>query len=513
MDGTPRYCLESPLRWQDLYREAELYKAAVRVYTKPLFHWRKALSTSTDGKTLYDLAGHGLRSLDALHRALAHQRFAFRPAVALHYNFNGKHRTLYISPWEERIVDLLLYRLVNQKLHGWFSPNSYAYRDRTHGLDRCQSRIAQVLRATGGPVYLVKRDIADYFASVDHQILLDQLAGLVERDDYLLELLAERVRFRFRETSEEHCAEMGIPFGAAIACLLANIYLTGLDRQIEAIPGVDYFRYADDLLVLSAQRDAALEARARLEQALADLCLRMKLRHSADLVLVAEGSADTFSNQPSPLGRRCPDLSGRVRGHFSHDTTPPADGDFFPTRDFRHLGLLFRAGGGVALSRDKRRKIQNLFRFAFRRGRRRWKKQADPGARAAAVVAIALETLEKGVRNVAILDYYLKHVDDEAQLRLLDRWLAEEVLSLVFGGHRKGRFRRISFAQLRAMGLPSLVHRRRMIRRRKIESPFFIWQKQQAIRAFRGTVARRSRARGASAAFSPLPEAAARECP
>lgn len=31
------------LRWRDIYREAELYKAAVRVYTKPLFLWRKAL--------------------------------------------------------------------------------------------------------------------------------------------------------------------------------------------------------------------------------------------------------------------------------------------------------------------------------------------------------------------------------------------------------------------------------------------------------------------------------------
>ena len=33
----------------------------------------------------------------------------------------------------------------------------------------------------------------------------------------------------------------------------------------------------------------------------------------------------------------------------------------------RHLGLLFRASGQVALSRDKCRKIENLFRFAFRR--------------------------------------------------------------------------------------------------------------------------------------------------
>jgi hypothetical protein len=58
---------------------------------------------------------------------------------------------------------------------------------------------------------------------------------------------------------------------------------------------------------------------------------------------------------------------------------------------------------------------------------------------------------------------YLKHVSDERQLRNLDLWLAEEVLSLVFGGHKQGHFRKISFGQLRQMGLPSPLHRRRSI--------------------------------------------------
>jgi hypothetical protein len=128
-------------------------------------------------------------------------------------------------------------------------------------------------------------------------------------------------------------------------------------------------------------------------------------------------------------------------------------------------------------------------------------------------VAIAAEVLERGVRNVAIIDYYLKHVDDENQLRRLDRWLAEEVLSRVFGGHKKGHFRRISFRELRVAGLPSLLHRRRLILNKKIESPFFIWQKEKMARAFRGTVARRGRATREPAAFSPLPEAAAGKSP
>jgi len=468
-----------PLRWKYLYSEIELCRAAVRVYTKPLFQWRKALSISTDGKTLYDFAAHGLQGLDSLHRSLERKEFRFRPAVALHHNFNGKQRTLYVSPWEERIVDLMLYRALNRKLHNWFSPNSYAYRDSGFSLDRCQSQIASAVRSSTGDLYLIKRDISDYFASVNHDILLSQLAQLIDPDDYLFQLLAQRVRFRYQREDQLHIAEVGIPFGSAIACLFANIYLTGMDRLIELVPGISYFRYADDILLLAPSRKLALTARHTLESSLAELKLGMKASHSIDLALSA--------------------------------AVQPRDLIFTSAAEFRHLGLLFRADGTVALSRDKLRKIQNLFRFAFRRGRRRWKKIADPQQQAAALIGLAAEAIDKGLRNVAILDYYLKHVDDHEQLRLLDRWLAEEVLASVFGGHKKGHFRRISFARLRQMGLPSLVHRQRLIRRGEIESPFFIWQKERSTQAFRGTVARLQRPM--RPAFSPVPKAAAGEHP
>lgn len=475
MEDTPKS--SRLIRWSDVYREADLYKAAVRVYTKPLFLWRKALRVSTDGKTLYDLAARGLNGLEGIHRQLREKSFHFRPSVGLKYNFNGKRRTLYIPPWEERIVDLLLYRLLNRRLHRWFSSSSYAYRDSTYSLDRCQSRIASILRHARRPIYVVKRDIRDYFASVDHEILLAQLASHVDPKDYLFDLFSERIQFEFQDESGTHQAHIGIPFGCASACVLANLYLTGLDRAMESIPDVHYFRYADDFLVLSTSQESAMTAIERMDAELGELRLTTKVSHEHDLLLA-----------PSPV---------METSRFRHDTS------------FRHLGLQFCCNGDTSLSRDKSRKIQNLFRFAFRRGCRRWKKIADPSERARTLVAIASQTIDRGVRNVAILDYYLKHVTDESQLRLLDRWLAEEILSLVFGGHRKGNFAKIGFDSLRRYGLPSLVHRHRLICHRKIESPFFIWQQQKIGRAFKGTVA--SRKSSAVFDFSRNPEAAAHE--
>jgi hypothetical protein len=444
------------LRWRNVYREVELYKAAVRVYTKPLFRWRKALNVSADGKTLYDLASRGLRGLDGIHHALAREEFQFRPSIGLKYNFNGKHRTLYIPPWEERIVDLLLYRVLNQKLRAWFSPRSFAYRDRVYGLDNCQLQIAEVLRSSRDALYLIKRDVSDYFGSIDHEILLEQIAQQVEPDDYLFHLLRKRIKFIYQDEAGTHQAAVGVPFGCASACVLANIYLTGLDRAIGAIPGVHYFRYADDLLLLSRDRACALRAREQMTQILHELKLETKSSHEADSRLSLDWVED---EQFKSIG------------------------------EFRHLGLSFRAGGQVALSRDKRRKIQNLFRFAFRRKRRSWMKLTNPKEQARTLIAIAADTIENGVRNVAIIDYYLKHVTDTSQLCLLDRWLAEQILSLIFRGHKKGHFAKIGFKELRDLGLPSLVHRQRLILHGKTESPFFLWQQEKTIRAFRGTVA------------------------
>jgi hypothetical protein len=109
-----------------------------------------------------------------------------------------------------------------------------------------------------------------------------------------------------------------IPFGCASACLFANIYLTELDRAIEPLPDIHYFRYADDLLLLSPEPDSAVLARERLFRMLGELKLSTKASHEADLLLSTKGAGD------------------------HHFRTVSA---------FRHLGLLFHAGGeSVALA-------------------------------------------------------------------------------------------------------------------------------------------------------------------
>jgi Reverse transcriptase (RNA-dependent DNA polymerase) len=328
----------------------------------------------------------------------------------------------------------------------------------------------------------LKRDIADFFASIDQEILLKQLADFIAPNDYLFDLVRERVHFFCIDGGEIRRPGRGVAFGTASACFFANLYLAGLDRRLEAIPGVAYVRYADDLLLLTRDRACLEAAREAFDDELARLRLISKSSHAGEFVFARSDATSVL-----PFAKR-----------------------------FRHLGLEYRVDGSIGLSRDKFRKICNLFRYAFRRKRGTFRRLRDPLARARLAVELAKHTIATGVRNVAIIDYYLRHVTDEVQLRQLDRWLAEEILSLTFGGgHRRGHFRVLPFARLRAMGLPSLVHRRRLLRHRHIASSFFIWNDCQI---GKGRPAKRESKHPGSAArpavdstpaFSQYPEAAA----
>lgn len=427
-----------------IYDRAGLYEAALKVYTKPLFYREKGLVSSHDGLTLYHFAVRGRLNTERLHRALSERSFLFRESVEIHFTRSRKRRTVYIFPWEERIVDELLYQTLNKFFHPLLSNQSYAFRDRTFGVDDCQHRIARYLRTSPRPLYIIKRDVSNYYPSVNQDVLLALLGQWIERDDYLFELLQERVKFWVRAGNGNRVPGRGIPFGTAIACLLANIYLTPVDVEMAKISGLTYFRYADDMLALSQNPEAAREASELFARMFAKLKLKSKPSHDMDISL-AERSL-------------------------------PADG-FRGATKFQHLGLEFHADGGVSLPRAKGRKIRNLFRRSFKKAQAKLASLQDPEERAKFLVEIARQVLEQGFRSIAILDYYLKHVDDEEQLTLLDRWLAEEVLSRVFrNGHRKGNFRRISFKRLREMGLPSLRHRHRLLRHGGLVSSFFtLW--------------------------------------
>ncbi len=133
-----------------------------------------------------------------------------------------------------------------------FSPASFAYRPGL-GPRRAAEALAAALPATG---WVVLADIEKFFDNVDHAILFAQLraGGL---DDGGAELLRRWLRASSVIAGHSRAqAVKGLPQGAPIAPMLANIYLTPFDHAVEQA-GWTHVRYADDFVVVAGSEAEA----------------------------------------------------------------------------------------------------------------------------------------------------------------------------------------------------------------------------------------------------------------
>ncbi len=424
------------MKWKTEYSEAELLRATLKLYTKSLHTPTKAFCHAQDEASLYSFAVDTTKNLRKLNQRIE-SGFEFKPGTLKKIKVNGKEKSLYIFPWDERIVDTMLYHIVSKKFNKVFSSSSYAYKTQNAGVDICQGDIARYLKRKK-PLYVIKRDISSYFPSIDKTILTEKLKEVI-LDPELFDLLLQRVFFSYYENEELIASDKGIPFGTPIACFFANLYLHNMDKLFDSDPEIGYFRYADDFLIVTDSREQALEIIEKFDKECLNLNLTCKPSHTRDLVF-AEDKID--------------------------------DAEFEYVSRFKHLGLEFRANDKIGLSRDKVRKILNLVKRRMKQRRKKWKKLPQDEY-ISKVVDLANKALTDGLKNVAIVDYYLKHVTDEDQLKIIDRYVAEIILSVVLErGYKKSNFKLIPYKKLRSLGLISLVHRRRLLHHGHLESSF-----------------------------------------
>ena len=100
--------------------------------------------------------------------------------------------------------------------------------------------------------FVLKTDIQSYYASVDHHLLLEQLAAYV-KERFILNLLWQYMH-RVSERGglfKEH--RRGIPRGCALSPLIGALFLGCLDRQMENL-GLFYVRFMDDFIILTPTR-------------------------------------------------------------------------------------------------------------------------------------------------------------------------------------------------------------------------------------------------------------------
>jgi RNA-directed DNA polymerase len=135
----------------------------------------------------------------------------------------------------------------------------------------------------------VDADLAKFFDTVDHDILMNRVAGKV-RDKRVLQLIGRYLRAGVMIDGRRQDTVRGVPQGGPLSPLLANILLDNLDKELER-RGHRFARYADDFVILVRSRRAG-------ERVMASICrflsTTLKLTINREKSTVASTNEITF---------------------------------------------------------------------------------------------------------------------------------------------------------------------------------------------------------------------------
>ncbi len=195
----------------------------------------------------------------ALHRELC--QGSYQPGSYHYFQiFDPKTRTVAAAQFRDRVVHHAIVRVLEPLFEGRFIEDSYACR-KGRGNHAAMRRAAGFARRFD---YALKCDVSRYFPSIDHEILLAQVARVVG-DHRLLALLhriiashsdGESVEWLGEELFDVRVRRFGLPIGNFTSQFLANVYLSALDHFVKHELRVKgYVRYLDDFLLFDDDPD------------------------------------------------------------------------------------------------------------------------------------------------------------------------------------------------------------------------------------------------------------------
>jgi group II intron reverse transcriptase/maturase len=165
---------------------------------------------------------------------------------------SGGTRRLGIPTVQDRFIQQLLLQALTPILDPGFSEHSYGFRPGRSAQDavRAAQRYAQE-----GRDWVVDMDITKFFDHVNHDILMGRIGATI-RDKRVLHLIGKYLRRGAMVDGIVEASVEGTPQGGPLSPLLANVYLDGLDKELER-RGHHFCRYADDCNIYVGSQAAA----------------------------------------------------------------------------------------------------------------------------------------------------------------------------------------------------------------------------------------------------------------
>ena len=257
-------------------------------------------AAGVDGTT-WEEYGKGLPGhLEDLHDRLHGGRYRAQPSKRIYLpKPDGRKRPIGIAALEDKLVQHAVGKVLEQIYETDFVGISYGFRPgrgQHDALDALyvgltERRIAWVLDA----------DIESFFDRLDHAHLMGMLGERIG-DQRILRLIRKWLRAGVMEEGRWKATERGVPQGAVISPLLANIYLHHVFdqwtmdwRRQQARQDMIVVRYADDIIIGFANREEAEAYRTALDDRLKSFGLNL---HPTKTRLLPFGPRDYGDDKP-----------------------------------------------------------------------------------------------------------------------------------------------------------------------------------------------------------------------
>jgi len=219
-----------------------------------------------------------------------------------------KIREIFAADFSDRVIHHLLVAQIEPYFEKTFIYNSFACRKRKgahKALKKLRQGLDKITKNLTRPVFYAQFDIQSFFTSIDKMILYKtiqlKISRLKRNQDWKKEILYLLRTIIFHDPTKNYVvngekalydrlplqkslfgvrAGMGLPIGNLTSQFFANVYLDNLDQFIKrGLKAKYYFRYVDDLVLLSDDLNELKKWRGEIGQFLGE---KLKLRLHPD---------------------------------------------------------------------------------------------------------------------------------------------------------------------------------------------------------------------------------------
>ena len=195
-----------------------------------------------DGMTVEELGAYLSENGEIIREQLRTRKYKPQPVRRVEIpKPDGGVRNLGVPTVVDRFVQQAVAQVLTPIFEEQFHDHSYGFRP--------------LEMMNDGHSWIVDIDLAKFFDTVDHDKLMT-IFGRTIKDGDVISVVRKFLVSGVMIDDEYEDTIVGTPQGGNISPLLANIMLNELDKELEA-RGLDFVRYADDLIIMVGSRQAA----------------------------------------------------------------------------------------------------------------------------------------------------------------------------------------------------------------------------------------------------------------